>query len=1106
MTLGRKFLTDSNLFSSASDQWAHERGFLTTTGTIRTLFKDTNLSELTDKNAARVNLGLRIGYDVQAHSSNLDLVSAAPAPTEFGLSLISKANAEEVVLEIGSSFPLQARNANLDKLSLASSISDFTLSVLSASTATQWRTGLGAGTVSSVSVSGGTTGLTFTGGVITTVGVSTLSGVLSVTNGGTGVTSLTALKAALNFDRIAALTDVDLSVPQTAGQALVWNAGTSKWTPAPVTAASLDTDATLTANADTRVPSQKAIKSYVDNSLVNRVALSPEMFGDASDWATAFELCVTAADGGPILLEKHKVYTFNRACSITKNMNVDMNGATVIAPFGWFVATTRVSYTNGNYFNTVAGSNTIPIPSGVTISAGQWLTLRSNTVRLATGSYKFGEAVEVMSVAGGFATLREPLLASYQVDIIRTQSLDYINVSGGILDITGMGLQPTNSNPYSGIDVEARRVNIDLDIRGGVYSGRGLNIIGVYVDLRGQASGITNDQGFNTSSNNGRLGYGMSASGGYIRVSANFTDCKHGFTSADREILTRVVSFVGTCKGSTPKGQQATLVTFLSGAQEPKYQAPFDTHANVIDTFADALVFDGVNSACMFRGKRVVVNSLVINSRGVTNVFGQNLLVYLAEENTESLLIRKLKVSADIDTTAVSANTVVPYAVGFNGAFANSVYGNVDVMLTEASNVGLFSFEPQASGQSLGNVKFHDVRGSLTRGFKIGGTSTIVSVGDMKLSGKFSLMSELTETQYSVSSLLLAYNFTAGGVLELSGEQDATKLASGYAAAYVYGKTDTLVVGASKISGVYTAGLKAKTSGRGLEIGCNSTASDAVGPLEFAGQIEFNNANLASSSGVRVDILGTPIKAPRFRGGVVRNLGQSTANTPAVQFQNVNPTTDYNGFTTNDSLLPASNAYVPLGLTLETKSEILWRSSTPNIYYDRSGLLTADTIPTTGAFPVKTEVRARTPNRTNVPGWVYASGPVWTPLTARDSGNTAARPTAQMITGSEGYQYFDTTIGKPLWWDGTTWVDPTAALPGPLTAGVWEPVTGLPRLLLNGTGTVSIDTKNRAGTITAAVYTTTLAGAVNLIDFPYFGDDALAIRVSLTGSATAEIV
>lgn len=55
----------------------------------------------------------------------------------------------------------------------------------------EWGTIAGAGTVTSVDASGGTTGMTFTGGPITGGGTLTMSGTLNVANGGTGATTLT---------------------------------------------------------------------------------------------------------------------------------------------------------------------------------------------------------------------------------------------------------------------------------------------------------------------------------------------------------------------------------------------------------------------------------------------------------------------------------------------------------------------------------------------------------------------------------------------------------------------------------------------------------------------------------------------------------------------------------------------------------------------------------------------------------------------------------------------------------------------------------------------------------------------------------------------------
>lgn len=62
------------------------------------------------------------------------------------------------------------------------------------------------GTVTSVSGSGGTTGLTLTGGAITTTGTLTIGGTLIVGNGGTGATSLTGLVLGNGTSAFTALT------------------------------------------------------------------------------------------------------------------------------------------------------------------------------------------------------------------------------------------------------------------------------------------------------------------------------------------------------------------------------------------------------------------------------------------------------------------------------------------------------------------------------------------------------------------------------------------------------------------------------------------------------------------------------------------------------------------------------------------------------------------------------------------------------------------------------------------------------------------------------------------------------------------------------------
>lgn len=66
----------------------------------------------------------------------------------------------------------------------------------------------GSGTVTSIDVSGGTTGLTFTGGPVTTSGTITTSGTLAVANGGTGATTAAAARSALSAAASGANTDI----------------------------------------------------------------------------------------------------------------------------------------------------------------------------------------------------------------------------------------------------------------------------------------------------------------------------------------------------------------------------------------------------------------------------------------------------------------------------------------------------------------------------------------------------------------------------------------------------------------------------------------------------------------------------------------------------------------------------------------------------------------------------------------------------------------------------------------------------------------------------------------------------------------------------------
>jgi hypothetical protein len=101
-------------------------------------------------------------------------------------------------LNAGSATNLNGGAANRIAYQTATDITGFVSAPVSADTFLRWSGSgftwsavAGAGTVTSVNGSGGTTGMTFTGGPITSSGTLTLGGTLNVANGGTGVTNLT---------------------------------------------------------------------------------------------------------------------------------------------------------------------------------------------------------------------------------------------------------------------------------------------------------------------------------------------------------------------------------------------------------------------------------------------------------------------------------------------------------------------------------------------------------------------------------------------------------------------------------------------------------------------------------------------------------------------------------------------------------------------------------------------------------------------------------------------------------------------------------------------------------------------------------------------------
>lgn len=85
--------------------------------------------------------------------------------------------------------------------------------------------------------------------------------------------------------------------------------------------------------------------------------------------------------------------------------------------------------------------------------------------------------------------------------------------------------------------------------------------------------------------------------------------------------------------------------------------------------------------------------------------------------------------------------------------------------------------------------------------------------------------------------------------------------------------------------------------------------------------------------------------------------------------------------------------------------------------------------------------------------------------------------------------------------------DGSSFLYGPVTSGAWMKVPSIFRLRITGTGTLQMDSRDSLGNITLATFPlTSYTAETDKIEFPYAGDDAVTIRVTLTGTLTCEVI
>ena len=109
------------------------------------------------------------------------------------------------------------------------------------------------------------------------------------------------------------------------------------------------------------------------------------------------------------------------------------------------------------------------------------------------------------------------------------------------------------------------------------------------------------------------------------------------------------------------------------------------------------------------------------------------------------------------------------------------------------------------------------------------------------------------------------------------------------------------------------------------------------------------------------------------------------------------------------------------GLAVKTEVESTYakKSELPDV----SGLATKDELPSIEGLAKTTEVVAKTVYDTKVAELESTINDLKAKLAAVASGTTEQRPTENLVVGQ---QYFDTTLGVPVYWNGTEWHNPFA--------------------------------------------------------------------------------
>jgi hypothetical protein len=139
-------------------------------------------------------------------ASFASIISTAAIPvTSGGTGIVSTPSNGELLIGNGTGYTKSTLTAGAN-VTITNGVGGITIAAASG----------GGGSVTSINASGGSTGLSFSGGPVTSAGTLTLAGTLAIANGGTGATSESAARTALGLGN-AATSNITVSTSNPSG-------------------------------------------------------------------------------------------------------------------------------------------------------------------------------------------------------------------------------------------------------------------------------------------------------------------------------------------------------------------------------------------------------------------------------------------------------------------------------------------------------------------------------------------------------------------------------------------------------------------------------------------------------------------------------------------------------------------------------------------------------------------------------------------------------------------------------------------------------------------------------------------------------------------------